>query len=71
MSAKYEEEQSNKNKLQQDIEDLKKYYGSRLAEVPEAIKQIGEFDNYNNNNNNNCGFLYSAHVRHSVTILAL
>ncbi|XP_033638338.1 kinesin-like protein KIF17 [Asterias rubens] len=40
MSAKYEEEQSNKNKLQQDIEDLKKYYGSRLAEVPEAIKQI-------------------------------
>ena len=29
------------------------------------------FLRYNNNNNNNGGFLYSAHVRHVVTLLAL
>ncbi|XP_038053503.1 kinesin-like protein KIF17 isoform X2 [Patiria miniata] len=38
MSAKYEEEQSNKNKLQQDIEQMKKYYEGRMEEVPDAVR---------------------------------
>ncbi|XP_022094116.1 kinesin-like protein KIF17 isoform X2 [Acanthaster planci] len=38
MSAKYEEEQSNKNKLQQDIEQMKRYYEDQLAEVPDAVR---------------------------------